>query len=148
LVELEKDRRYGCGTSGILQQQDGEISLFLSSSPSITGEFGQPEPEIKQVKKFRVEKKVNEIINRLEKTKIEKHPDLMAEKEEKLEQERQHQKKLAKEREKQAKREIEEKKRQAELRSYDRVFKKPSNTTSNQQFDGDVDVNEAEEDFM
>lgn len=43
-----------------------------------TGQVGFYHP--KQVKKIHVEKRINEIINRLNKTKIEKSPDLVAEK--------------------------------------------------------------------
>lgn len=43
-----------------------------------TGQIGFHRP--KQVKKVHVEKRVNEIINRLNKTKEEKFPDLAAEK--------------------------------------------------------------------
>jgi len=100
-----------------------------------------------QVKKYRVERKSNEIVNRLNKTKVERNPDLLAEREEKLAAERFEKKKQQKEIDRQDKQTLEEKKRQAEARSYERVFK-PSKMTSNAKHSGDVDVNAAEEDFM
>jgi hypothetical protein len=51
------------------------------------GQIGFHEP--KEVRKFRVEKKKNEILNRINKTKREEHPDLEAERE-------QHDKEMAK----------------------------------------------------
>jgi hypothetical protein len=94
-----------------------------------------------------VERKSNEIVNRLNKTKVERNPDLLVEREEKLAQERVEKKKIQKELEKQTKQVEDDKKRMAEARSYERVFK-PSKMTSNAKFSGDVDVNAAEEDFM
>jgi len=94
-----------------------------------------------------VERKSNEIVNRLNKTKVERNPDLLAEREEKLAAERVEKKKQQKEFERQDKQTQEDKKRQAEARSYERVFK-PAKMTSNAQHSGDVDVNTAEEDFM
>jgi len=101
----------------------------------------------KMVRKVRVEKRVNEIVNRLNKTKVEKYPDLNAEKEAKLAEEREIQKKIIREKEKQERLIIEERKKMAEQRSYDRVMK-PSKMSSNHKYSGDVDVNAAEEDFM
>ena len=43
-----------------------------------TGQIGFHRP--KQVKKVHVEKRINEVVNRLNKTKVENFPDLAAEK--------------------------------------------------------------------
>ena len=101
----------------------------------------------KAVKKYRVERKSNEIVNRLNKTKVEKNPDLRAEREEKHAAERTEQKKQQKERDKRDRKDEDDKKKIAELKSYDRVFK-PSKMTSNARYSDGVNVNEAEEDFM
>ena len=99
------------------------------------------------MRKFRVERKSNEIVNRLNKTKVERQPDLAEEREAKLAIERQEKKQVQKEAERREKNEADERKRLAEMKSYDRVFK-PSKMTSNAAYGGDVDVNAAEEYFM
>eukprot|EP00794_Sanderia_malayensis_P004862 gene4862-5501_t len=76
----------------------------------------------KLVKTVMVEKKVNEIINRLNKTKEEKDPNFRAlreerDRKERLEQRKQQQQQKAKEKELQ-----EEKRKEAEERSYDRLM--------------------------
>jgi len=65
-----------------------------------------------QVKIVAVEKKVNEIVNRLEKTKVESLPDLAAEKEARDQEERNEKKTLLQDQKKQEK---EEQKRKKEL---------------------------------
>lgn len=92
----------------------------------------------KEVKTLRVDKKVNEILNRLNKTCDEKKPDLRAEREERDRQEREGQKAKAREEKRRAKEEEETKKRDAELRSYSSLMK-PENMTSNQDAEYDSD---------
>ena len=58
----------------------------------VTGQIGFHKQ--KQVKRVHVEKRINEIINRLNKTKVEKSPDLAAEKAE-FEKEERRKEKLA-----------------------------------------------------
>lgn len=65
-----------------------------------------------------VEKKINEIINRLEKTKEEKYPDLAAEKESRDRQDRNEKKAQIQEMKKREKEEMKRKKEQEELRYY------------------------------
>lgn len=77
----------------------------------------------KDVRKMKVDKRVNEIVNRLNKTKTEAHPDFRAEREKRDFDEREGKKKqgrLVKEREKEA-----EKKRneESELKSYSSLMK-------------------------
>lgn len=96
----------------------------------------------KQVRKMRVEKRINEVVNRLNKTKIETHPDFQAEREARDAAERQVKKKIVREqkdREKDA-----EKKRmeEAEMKSYSSLHKTEKMTTTN--FDNDNDS----DDFM
>ncbi|KAM8954096.1 coiled-coil domain-containing protein 25 [Pelodytes ibericus] len=72
----------------------------------------------KDVKSIMVEKKVNEILNRLEKTKDERYPDLAAEKESQEREERNEKKAQIQEVKKKEKEEMKKKKEQDELRNY------------------------------
>ncbi|ORX44864.1 hypothetical protein BCR36DRAFT_585975 [Piromyces finnis] len=100
----------------------------------------------KMVKRIKVEKRVNEIINRLNKTKVERNPDLNAEK---IAHERQlRQQKYAEEK---RKREIEMKKREDYQKMYDMknyVGAIKEEEMKSNKFDGDVDFEEFEDDFM
>lgn len=69
-----------------------------------------------QVKIVAVEKKINEIINRLEKTKVERFPDLAAEKESRDREERNEKKAQLQEQKRREKEEQKRKKEQEELR--------------------------------
>nr|CAG4648953.1 EOG090X0G3O [Polyphemus pediculus] len=89
----------------------------------------------KEVKKIRVEKRVNEVVNRLNKTKVERKPDLRSEKEDRDRQERDVKKKLLKEQKEREREEEKRKQAEADLRSYDRMFK-PSNMRTNKDDDG------------
>jgi len=71
---------------------------------------------VSQVKTLKVDKKVNEILNRLNKTREDKKPDLRAEREERDRHERDGQKAKAREEKRRAKDEEEARKREAELR--------------------------------
>lgn len=85
----------------------------------------------KQVRKMRVEKRINEAVNRLNKTKIEAHPDFRAEREARDASERQNKKKVLKEqkdREKEAERKRLE---EAEVRSYSTLHKTENMTSTN-----------------
>uniref|UniRef100_A0A3B4H282 Coiled-coil domain-containing protein 25 n=1 Tax=Pundamilia nyererei TaxID=303518 RepID=A0A3B4H282_9CICH len=70
----------------------------------------------KEVKIVAVEKKINEIINRLEKTKVERFPDLAAEKESRDREERNEKKAQLQEQKRREKEEQKRKKEQEELR--------------------------------
>ena len=69
-----------------------------------------------QVITVRVEKRLNEIVNRLNKTKVEKHPDFRTEREERDALEREDQKAIAREQKKLEKEEADRKAQEAELR--------------------------------
>jgi len=84
----------------------------------------------KEVKKIHIEKRVNEVINRLNKTKVEKTIDFRAEREARDAEERGKERKEKAERERQEKEEIERRKKEASLRSYDNMFDE-SRMTSN-----------------
>ncbi|KAJ6626125.1 Coiled-coil domain-containing protein 25 [Pseudolycoriella hygida] len=72
----------------------------------------------KDVMKIRVEKRINEIVNRLNKTKTEEHPDFRLEREKRDAAERADQKKIMRERKEQEKVSQKQKMEEAELRSY------------------------------
>lgn len=78
-----------------------------------------------------VEKRSNEIVNRLNKTKIEKQPDLKQEKEDRDRQERNEAKKVIQAQKLKEKEEIKRKREEGELRSYTTLFQ-DSDMTSNQ----------------
>lgn len=71
---------------------------------------------IPQVRKIRLEKRINEIVNRLNKTKVESHPDFRLEREERDRQERLAAKKELKEKQQKEKDELERRKKEQELR--------------------------------
>ncbi|KAL3226727.1 hypothetical protein MRX96_024790 [Rhipicephalus microplus] len=72
---------------------------------------------------IRVEKRINEIVNRLMKTKEERQPDLRAEREERDHKEREDKKQILREQKEREKQEQKEKEEQAKLRSYDTLMK-------------------------
>ncbi|XP_073994966.1 coiled-coil domain-containing protein 25 [Rhodnius prolixus] len=84
----------------------------------------------KEVRKLRVAKRINEIVNRLNKTKREEHPDLRAEREARDAREREDKKRIQRELREKQKEEEKRKKEEAELRSYTTLMK-PENMTSN-----------------
>nr|XP_058143787.1 coiled-coil domain-containing protein 25 isoform X1 [Dasypus novemcinctus] len=85
----------------------------------------------KDVKIVTVEKKVNEILNRLEKTKMERFPDLAAEKECRDREERNEKKAQIQEMKRREKEEMKKKREMDELRSYSSLMK-VENMSSNQ----------------
>ncbi|XP_019588679.2 coiled-coil domain-containing protein 25 isoform X2 [Rhinolophus sinicus] len=85
----------------------------------------------KDVSIVTVEKKVNEILNRLEKTKMERFPDLAAEKECRDREERNEKKAQIQEMKKREKEEMKKKREMDELRSYSSLMK-VENMSSNQ----------------
>ncbi|KAJ8892940.1 hypothetical protein PR048_005521 [Dryococelus australis] len=70
----------------------------------------------KEVRKLRVAKRINEIVNRLNKTKQEAQPDLQAEREERDRSEREDKKRLLREQKEREKEEEKRKQEEAELR--------------------------------
>lgn len=85
----------------------------------------------KEVRTVKVERRINEVVNRLNKTKLEKKPDLRAEREERDKRERETQKARMKEEKQKEKEEEEQKRKEAELRSYSSLMRS-ENMTSNQ----------------
>lgn len=92
----------------------------------------------KQVRKMRVEKRINEVVNRLNKTKIETHPDFQAEREARDAAERQDKKKIVKE-QKDREREAEKKRHdESEMKSYASLHR-PEKMVTNYDDDNDSD---------
>ncbi|XP_004349419.2 hypothetical protein CAOG_02669 [Capsaspora owczarzaki ATCC 30864] len=100
----------------------------------------------RNVRKFLVEKKANEIINRLEKTKVERNDvDFKAERDERDRAEREQQRVVLKEQKRVEKEQEDARKKKAELQSFSAIMK-PEKMKSNQ--DVKKSVREAEDDFM
>lgn len=95
----------------------------------------------KQVRLIKVEKRINEIVNRLNKTKVEKFPDLREEKEDRDRLERNKAKKLMKEQREKEKFELQKRKDEQALRSYDSLF-------SNAEMESNQNADEDSDDFM
>ncbi|CAG0919739.1 unnamed protein product [Notodromas monacha] len=84
----------------------------------------------KAVKKVRVAKRINEIVNRLNKTKVERKVDLQALREERDRKEREERKEGLRKQKEQEKEMEKEKMQQAELRSYSTLMKSENMTTN------------------
>jgi hypothetical protein len=95
----------------------------------------------KEVRNVRVEKKINEIVNRLNKTREDRKPDLRAEREERDRREREGQKARAREDKKKEKEEEDAKRRDAEQRSYSTLMKQENMSTN-------LDAGYDSDDFM
>nr|BAN21147.1 conserved hypothetical protein [Riptortus pedestris] len=89
----------------------------------------------REVRKIRVAKRINEIVNRLNKTKREEHPDLRAEREARDAREREDKKRLQRELKEKQKEEEKRKQEEAELKSYTTLMK-PENMKSKKCTDG------------
>ncbi|XP_067678218.1 coiled-coil domain-containing protein 25-like [Haliotis asinina] len=95
----------------------------------------------KEVRKVRIEKRINEIVNRLNKTKVERFPDLRQERENQDKLEREDKRRKEQEIKQREKEDEKRRKEQAELRSYDSLMR-PENMHSN------VDDGNDSDDFM
>ncbi|XP_022097015.1 coiled-coil domain-containing protein 25-like [Acanthaster planci] len=95
----------------------------------------------KDVLSVKVEKRINEIVNRLNKTKEERMPDLQAEREERDRLEREAAKKVAREKKEKEKEAARQRQKETEIRSYSSLMV-ASNMKSNANADSD------EDDFM
>ncbi|XP_064486424.1 coiled-coil domain-containing protein 25-like [Ornithodoros turicata] len=89
----------------------------------------------KEVRTVRVEKRINEIVNRLNKTKEERQVDFMAEREERDRKEREDKKQLLRLQKEKEKEEQKQKEEQTKLRSYDNLMKEEK-MKSNKEEDG------------
>lgn len=94
----------------------------LKKSPSMeVGQVGFHKD--KEVRKIKVEKRINEVVNRLNKTKEERASNLQAEWEEKERQNREDKRRLLREQKDREKEEEKRKKDQAELKNYSSLMK-------------------------
>ncbi|KAK6944963.1 NFACT, RNA-binding domain [Dillenia turbinata] len=101
-----------------------------------------------QVRTVRVEKRINEIVNRLNKTKAERKPDLKAEREAVNAAERAVRKQQLREKKRREEMERLEKERQAEIRSYKGLMVVEKMTSNKQIASGGKSLQELEDDFM
>lgn len=112
----------------------------LKKTPSMeVGQVSFHNP--KQVRKMRVDKRINEIVNRLNKTKIETHPDFRAEREARDAAERQDKKKNLHQQKEREKDDMKKRQEISELRSYSSLHKAENMTSTN------LDNNDSD-DFM
>ncbi|KAL4235546.1 Coiled-coil domain-containing protein 25 [Mactra antiquata] len=84
----------------------------------------------KEVRKVRVEKRINEIVNRLNKTKEEKFPDLRTLREERDRKEREDQHQKVQEQKRREKEELERKQKEREARSYSNLMSEDKMTSN------------------
>lgn len=101
----------------------------LKKTPSMdVGQVSFHNP--KQVRKMRVDRRVNDIVNRLNKTKIETHPDFRAEREARDAAERQDKKKVTREQEGRKKEAERKRMEEAEMKSYASIHRTENMTTN------------------
>ncbi|KAJ1396392.1 hypothetical protein SESBI_32611 [Sesbania bispinosa] len=110
------------------------------------GQVGFHNP--KMVRTMRVEKRINEIVNRLNKSKVERKPDLKAEREAVNAAERAERKQLLREKKRREELERLDKERQAELRSYKGLMVAENMTSNKHIASGSKSLQELEEDFI
>ncbi|KAJ8009076.1 hypothetical protein DPEC_G00085100 [Dallia pectoralis] len=91
----------------------------------------------KEVKTVTVEKKINEVVNRLEKTKDERYPDLAAEKESRDREERNEKKAQILDLKKKEKDDVKKKRELEELKSYSSLMTSDNMTTNEDGNDSD-----------
>ncbi|EYU21884.1 hypothetical protein ABFS83_01G023300 [Erythranthe nasuta] len=102
----------------------------------------------KMVRTVRVEKRVNEIVNRLNRTKVERTPDLKAEREAVNAAERAERKQQLRDKKRREDLDKLEKERQAELRSYKNLMVAEKMTSNKDIASANKSLQELEEDFM
>ncbi|XP_073030254.1 uncharacterized protein [Primulina eburnea] len=102
----------------------------------------------KMVRTVRVEKRINEIVNRLNRTKVERTPDLKAEREVVNAAERSERKQQLRDKKRREDLEKLEKERQAELRSYKNLMVAEKMTSNKDIASTSKSLQELEEDFM
>ncbi|XP_013621276.1 coiled-coil domain-containing protein 25-like isoform X2 [Brassica napus] len=102
----------------------------------------------KMVRTIRVEKRVNEIVNRLNKTKVERTPDFRAEREAVNAAERAERKHHLREKKKHEEIERLEKERQADMRSYKGLMVTDKMTSNKDIASSNKSLQELEDDFM
>ncbi|XP_028781226.1 coiled-coil domain-containing protein 25 [Neltuma alba] len=102
----------------------------------------------KMVRTTRVEKRINEIVNRLNRTKVERKPDLKAEREAVDAAERAERKQQMREQKRRQELERLEREKQAETRSYKDLMVSENMTSNKQIASESKSLHEIEEDFM
>ncbi|GER32516.1 coiled-coil domain-containing protein [Striga asiatica] len=102
----------------------------------------------KTVRTVRVEKRINEIVNRLNKTKVERHPDFKAEREAVNAAEKAERKQQTRDKKRREELERLEKDKQAELRSYKNLMVADKMTSNKDIASTNKSLQELEEDFM
>ncbi|CAI0408515.1 unnamed protein product [Linum tenue] len=102
----------------------------------------------KMVRTVKVEKRINEVINRLNKTKVERTPDLRAEREAVNAAERAERKLQLRDKKRREEMDRMEKERQAEVRSYKGLMVAEKMTSNKQIASESKSLQEMEEDFM
>ncbi|KAJ8773546.1 hypothetical protein K2173_005792 [Erythroxylum novogranatense] len=102
----------------------------------------------RMVRTVRVEKRINEIVNRLNKTKVERKPDLKAEREAVTAAEKAERKLQLREKKRREEMERLEKERQAEIRSYKGLMVSEKMTSNKQIASASKSLQEMEDDFM
>ncbi|XP_054154495.1 coiled-coil domain-containing protein 25-like isoform X2 [Oppia nitens] len=109
----------------------------LNKTPNMdVGQVGFHDNKV--VRKVRVEKKINEIIKRLEKTKVEKqNVDFRAEREERDSKERDNLKAIQRQQKQKEKEELKRKEEMSRLKSYDSVMKNENMQTNQDGYDSD-----------
>ncbi|XP_023524375.1 coiled-coil domain-containing protein 25-like [Cucurbita pepo subsp. pepo] len=110
------------------------------------GQVGFHNP--KMVRTVRVEKRINDIVNRLNRTKVERKPDLKAEREAVNAAERAERKQHLREKKRREEMDRLEKERQAELRSYSGLMVSEKMTSNKQIAAANKSLQELEDDFM
>ncbi|CAI0441322.1 unnamed protein product [Linum tenue] len=102
----------------------------------------------KMVRTVKVEKRINEVINRLNKTKVERTPDLRAEREAVNAAERAERKLQLRDKKRREEMDRMEKERQAEVRSYKGLMVAEKMTSNKQIASESKSLQEMEDDFM
>nr|CAG4715817.1 unnamed protein product [Naegleria fowleri] len=129
------------------KEQQVKVIYTMASNLKKTGDMDTGEVGFFDRKAVRhvIIQKNKEIVNRLNKTQVEKEVDLEKEKANRDKNEREKQKLQAKERAKKEKEEYERRKKEAEEKSYDNLFvKKNRNPHANDDFFGDGQDDESE----
>ncbi|KAF3446443.1 hypothetical protein FNV43_RR11622 [Rhamnella rubrinervis] len=121
-------------------------SNLKKSASMDVGQVGFYNP--KMVRTVRVEKRINEVVNRLNRTKVERTPDLKAEREAVNAAERAERKQQLREKKRREEMERLEKERQAELRSYKGLMVSENMTSNKQIASASKSLQELEEDFI
>ncbi|KAL7225705.1 hypothetical protein ACSBR1_020959 [Camellia fascicularis] len=110
------------------------------------GQVGFHNP--KMVRTVRVEKRINEIVNRLNRTKVERKPDLKAEREAVNAAERAERKLQLRDKKRREEMERLDKERQAEVRSYKNLMVAEKMTSNKEIASANKSLQELEEDLM